>query len=100
MIDLKSANDRFYARNKDLEDFRPFVSLVGNEVMAKNPNKPLDEIFVDVEKEVRKRLKLPTPGGNGQPRTPAFVTPSGNRKPQAPTLTGKKAEIAELFANR
>jgi long-chain-fatty-acid--CoA ligase ACSBG len=96
VVDLRFATQQFYERNKDLKDFRPFVSMVGNEVMSKNPDKSLDEAFVLIEQEVRKRLKLSTPGA-AKPAKPAFVNTRGARKPQPPKLEGIRAEIADFI---
>jgi hypothetical protein len=98
LVDLRLATQRFYDRNQDLEQFRPIVSMVGNEMMAKNPDKPLHEVFGLIEEEVRKRLKLPKPAQQGvQPVRPAFARPVGGRKPEPEALTGQQKEIADTL---
>jgi hypothetical protein len=100
IVDLRIATHQFYDRNKDLKDFRPFISLVGNEIMAKNPDKSIDEVFVLVEQEVRKRLRLSPREVVGQKvQKPAFVNSVRSRKPQPQKLDGLKAEIADLLTH-
>ena len=101
MVGLEFATHRFYSSNEDLVAFKPFIAMIGNEVMSKNPTYTIDKVYEEVEKEARKKLRLPKAGQPAAPRsTPAFVQPGGSRKPIAPVLEGERKEIADFISSR
>lgn len=58
---MRKAGETFYNQNEDLRAFQEVVVLVYDEEVKKNANRTIGEVFKDVAKEVRKRLKLPEP---------------------------------------
>lgn len=104
VVDIRIAASDFYLSNPDLREFKPFVGMVANEIFAKNPDKPLDELFNITGKEVRKRLKLQKPTGSAsmgieRKPSPAVVAPGrrSTRKPEPPKLTGMEDEINTML---
>lgn len=69
----------FFNDNRDLLEHRKYVAFVSNEVQAKNPQLPLDEILQKVETEVRSRLKIPRPAGAQTSTTSGVHRASGQQ---------------------
>lgn len=61
-IVFRQAAKEFWDNNKDLLDKRSFVSFVTNELASKHPEWSLEELFLETEKEVRKKLNIPKQG--------------------------------------
>jgi len=78
---LHKASEEFYNGNKDLEPFKKVVSLVFNDLVEKNKDKPITDILKDVASETRKRLNLP-------PQKQQAKTNTNQRPPNLPRKKG------------
>ncbi len=63
--------DKFYADNKDLTDFKPYLKTVSQEILSKNPKLSVADMLLQTAAEARKRLKLPAPKVAGATPKPA-----------------------------
>ena len=99
VISLRESSERFYEDNKDLKPFKKVVSAVFEEVAAENPDKKLDEILKDVEKETRKRLELYReaikPDTKSDPKPPKLQKVKGQHRETStkPNISPMQAEI-------
>ena len=99
VISLRESSERFYEDNKDLKPFKKVVSAVFEEVAAENPDKKLDEILKDVEKETRKRLELYReaikPDTKSDPKPPKLPKVKGQHRETStkPNISPMQAEI-------
>jgi len=93
---LYEAANRFYSDNPDLVDWKSQVTLVAEELLAKNPDWRIDKLFTETEQETRKRLSLPKKGGGekGKVTKPALMgKPKGGTPKEAPKASPLQAEI-------
>jgi len=99
IVDTRYASHRFYDKNPDLVKVNNFVSVVGNELLAKYPDKSVDEVFAMLGPEVRKRLsQVKAPGKSVPKKVVSLPGPTGGaRKAAPPKLTGQRAEIKEML---
>jgi len=65
---LKTMTDNFYNSNKDLKPFNKVVGVVFEELAGQNPDKPYNKVLEMVGEETRKRLSLPKPKSNPEPK--------------------------------
>ena len=96
---LKKASDQFYADNEDLKPWKQAVSAVFEEVIAKNPDKTMDENLGITGDEVRKRLKLKEIAVKKEKdkKAPNLPSNKGGPRPKAkPKTEGIEAEIADM----
>jgi hypothetical protein len=101
---LYEETKKFYDENPDLAQFKGAVAVVAQEILAKEPELQLKDLFPKVEEEARKRLTLvktaqQTTSTKAQERTakPAFAkTGSGPRGPAKPDLSELQREIDEM----
>lgn len=107
-IVVQSAMNKFYTDNPEFAGMRKYVSQVGALVEAQHPElagtEHIDKLLGEVEKEVRKRLKLDKRVTEVIKTTGAKVGTRGlagrNSSKPAPLpkkLSGQAAEVAELF---
>lgn len=85
--DLKEASDAFYAKHKDLAQFRKVVAYTFEEVIAENPGKTYKDkdIMDEVATKARKKLELHKEA----------IKPNEN-KPKPPRLPGKGARSGNV----
>lgn len=99
-ISLMRAVESFYQENADLKPFQNVVGAVANEIVAKEPQLGIAEVFQRAEQESRRRLGLKkkvVDNAIAQARKPAFAKVGGSRKPGVPKLGGIKADIAAMM---
>lgn len=110
-VNMRMAVKEFYSANSDLAPYASYVGSVANEIAAREPQLPLDQLFEKLGPEVRSRLHLkervlsqalpgagpePTPSAEG----PAFPPSSGGtRKPTGADvkLSKTEREILEML---
>jgi hypothetical protein len=89
---LAAMTKKFYADNEDLIPFKQSVAVIAEEIIAKNPDWKLEEVFNETEKVSRARLNLKKQiqkQERGQKKDPKFAkTPGGRKGP-----TKKKPEV-------
>lgn len=98
-VALQGAVQEFYGAHKDLAPHRQFVSLVTQELIAKNPEWTLDKVFTETATETRKRLGIKAEQQPRQTtRRPGLARSTTRPAPQAePQLQGVEAELADLL---
>jgi len=98
-LTLHSMVQEFYTKNPDLLPYRKFVGWVANQLQAQHPDWELQKLFGEVEKEVRKALKLTKSEGTAEQarRRPAFAKAGGARPGKAPEIPQELKEMLELL---
>jgi len=90
----------FYSTNSDLTGVKPFVAVVANELAAKNPGWPVEQVFSEAAVEARKRLHMKQESKAPQvnPRKPALPgKKTATRAPAAPSLSSMERQLADLM---
>lgn len=94
----------FYKANEDLKPHTKFVGQVTNDIISKNPQYSMDDLFKELGDEVRKRLGLKKKAEDKgkqeqQQRRPAFGKTGGVRQQrgQQERLTGVDKEIDSML---
>lgn len=82
----------FFVTNPDLVPARDYVSLVANQMIAKNPNMTEDELFNVVGQETRKRLNIQ---GVAVAAEPAAQAASAIRGPALPKVTSTRQPVKQ-----
>jgi len=95
VISLRKASEDFYEANEDLKPFKRVVSAVFEEVAANNPDKRMEEILEDVEKESRKRLELYKKAINPN-QSPQEPKPRLPRKKSQPRQKSTKPDVTPI----
>jgi hypothetical protein len=100
---IQQKGQEFYAKNKDLVQYRNVVMQVGNELVSKNPTWDIDKLYSEVAVESRKRLGLVKAATVVAPKLPGNVrrfpkTPGGKGTQGSQKLEGLAAEIAAMNA--
>jgi hypothetical protein len=105
-VNMRLAVRDFFTGNPDLQPYNKYVGFVANEIAAREPELPLDQLFEKLGPEVRSRLRLvdaaslqapPSPGagpGAAPPAEPPAFPPTagGPRKPSGADVKLSKME--------
>lgn len=98
---IKDIVGRFYATNKDLEPYKPAVSMAAIKLHNENPNMPLEEMLNKAAEETRKVLRI-RPGTPNRQRRPAQPVGSGrvggDRTSRSQTLSDQEQQILDLLS--
>lgn len=98
---IKDIVGRFYATNKDLEPYKPAVSMAAIKLHNENPNMPLEEMLNKAAEETRKVLRI-RPGAPNRQRRPAQPVGSGrvggDRTSRSQTLSDQEQQILDLLS--
>lgn len=99
-MQIKDIVGRFYTTHKDLEPYKPAVSMAAIKLHNENPNMPLEEMLNKAAEETRRVLRL-RPGA-GRVRTPAQPGGTGrigsNRTTGGSNLTEQEQQILDLLS--
>lgn len=100
-LQIKDIVGRFYEKNKDLEAYRPAVSMAAINLHNHNPNMPLEELLSKAADETRKVLRI-RPGTPTRQRVPAQPVGSGrvgNDRTYRPTnLSEQEQQILDILS--
>lgn len=100
-IQIKDIVGRFYTSNKDLEPYKPAVSMAAIKLHNENPNMPLEEMLNKAAEETRKVLRI-RPGTQARQRVPAQPVGGGrvggDRTSRPANLTEQEQQILDLLS--
>lgn len=91
----------FYNSNKDLEPYKPAVSMAAMKLHNENPNMPLEEMLTKAAEETRKVLRI-RPANSQRLRMPAQPVGSGkvggDRLVRPANLSEQEQQILDLLS--
>lgn len=91
----------FYNSNKDLEPYKPAVSMAAMKLHNENPNMPLEEMLTKAAEETRKVLRI-RPANSQRLRMPAQPVGSGkvggDRLTRPANLSEQEQQILDLLS--
>lgn len=100
-MQIKDIVGRFYSANKDLEPYKPAVSMAAIKLHNENPNMPLEEMLNKAAEETRKVLRI-RPGTQARQRVPAQPVGGGrvggDRTTRPANLTEQEQQILDLLS--
>ena len=100
-VQIKDIVGRFYATNKDLEPYKPAVSMAAIKLHNENPNMPLEEMLTKAAEETRRVLRI-RPGVQNRQRVPAQPVGGGrvggDRTQRSQTLSDQEQQILDLLS--
>lgn len=100
-MQIKDIVGRFYSANKDLEPYKPAVSMAAIKLHNENPNMPLEEMLNKAAEETRKVLRI-RPGTQARQRVPAQPVGGGrvggDRTTRPVNLTEQEQQILDLLS--
>ena len=100
-LQIKDIVGRFYATNKDLEPYKPAVSMAAIKLHNDNPSMPLEEMLNKAAEETRKVLRI-RPTSQTRPRVPAQPVGGGrvggDRTARPANLTEQEQQILDLLS--
>lgn len=100
-LQIKDIVGRFYATNKDLEPYKPAVSMAAIKLHNENPNMPLEEMLTKAAEETRRVLRI-RPGVQNRQRVPAQPVGGGrvggDRTQRSQTLSDQEQQILDLLS--
>lgn len=100
-MQIKDIVGRFYSANKDLEPYKPAVSMAAIKLHNENPNMPLEEMLNKAAEETRKVLRI-RPGTQARQRVPAQPVGGGrvggDRTSRPANLTEQEQQILDLLS--
>lgn len=100
-LQIKDIVGRFYSANKDLEPYKPAVSMAAIKLHNENPNMPLEEMLNKAAEETRKVLRI-RPGTQARQRVPAQPVGGGrvggDRTTRPANLTEQEQQILDLLS--
>lgn len=100
-MQIKDIVGRFYSTNKDLEPYKPAVSMAAIKLHNENPNMPLEEMLNKAAEETRKVLRI-RPGTQARQRVPAQPVGGGrvggDRTSRPANLTEQEQQILDLLS--
>ena len=100
-LQIKDIVGRFYSANKDLEPYKPAVSMAAIKLHNENPNMPLEEMLNKAAEETRKVLRI-RPGTQARQRVPAQPVGGGrvggDRTSRPANLTEQEQQILDLLS--
>lgn len=100
-MQIKDIVGRFYSANKDLEPYKPAVSMAAIKLHNENPNMPLEEMLNKAAEETRKVLRI-RPGTQARQRVPAQPVGGGrvggDRTTRPTNLTEQEQQILDLLS--
>lgn len=100
-MQIKDIVGRFYSANKDLEPYKPAVSMATIKLHNENPNMPLEEMLNKAAEETRKVLRI-RPGTQARQRVPAQPVGGGrvggDRTTRPANLTEQEQQILDLLS--
>ena len=100
-LQIKGIVDRFYTTNKDLEPYKPAVSMAAIKLYNENPNMPLEEMLTKAAEETRRVLRI-RPGVPNRQRVPAQPVGGGrvggDRTQRSQTLSDQEQQILDLLS--
>lgn len=99
-MQIKDIVGRFYATNKDLEPYKPAVSMAAIKLHNENPGMPLEEMLTKAAEETRKTLRL-RPNTQARQRVPAQPVGGGriggDRTAQPSNISDQEQQILDLL---
>lgn len=100
-IQIKDIVGRFYASNKDLEPYKPAVSMAAIKLHNDNPNMPLEEMLNKAAEETRKVLRI-HPNTQARQRVPAQPVGGGrvggDRTARPANISEQEQQILDLLS--
>ncbi len=100
-INLQMGVADFYRKNQDLIRYKPYVAMRATQLVAQNPNMPLDQLFTQLERAVRTELNLKVTS-NQPAKKKTFVKSTGlsSKRREVDTRSARQRQIDEILRNR
>lgn len=100
-VNLNIGVAEFYRQNSDLVKYKPYVAMRATQLMSQNQGWPLDKLFTELGKEVRRELNIAVrQKAEKQGKKKMLVKhPSANRQ-KADSRTPQQKQIDELLRDR